>query len=612
MSYPATPAAAATVDSATATLISCFEKQAAETPDRVAVTGASEQLTYRELDARAERLAEQLRSREVGREVKVGLLLERTPRLVIAILAVLKAGGAYVPIDPAYPTERIAYIVADAALGVLVTEQALMRRLPGRVSRVVCVDALEPSAAPKGPREVALPDSLAYVIYTSGSTGRPKGVEITHRNVVRLFTSAAEWFRFGADDVWTLFHSAAFDFSVWELWGALLHGGRLVVVPYGVSRSPEDFLALLVRERVTVLNQTPSAFRALQAQAVRTAPALALRYVIFGGEALDLRALRPWFDRFGDEEPQLVNMYGITETTVHVTVRPLTRDDLRGGSVIGVPLSDLQLHVLDAGGAPVGDGETGEIYVGGAGLARGYLNRPELTAARFITLETLPGVRLYRSGDLARRLPDGDLEYLGRADQQVKVRGFRIELGEIETALAELSGVHAAVVVARDHESGDKRLIAYVVGDPALRPSVVALREHAVGRLPAYMVPSAFVMLDRLPLTVHGKIDRAALPEPPRERPEVATPYLAPRTPTERMIAAVWRHVLRLERVGIDDVFTELGGDSLDLVAVVEELHRQGRAKVTVADFFQHPTVAALAAHLDGRASPELLAVSAS
>ncbi|MBI2512595.1 MAG: amino acid adenylation domain-containing protein [Opitutae bacterium] len=613
MSYPAASLPSVANGSDAPTLVSCFEKQAAQTPERVAVRGVNEQLTYRELDARAERLAEELRGRGVGREAKVGLFLDRTPQLVVAILAVLKAGGAYVPIDPAYPAERIAFVIADAALGVIVTEQALLRRLPASAARVVCADA--PSGATanaSAPRETADADSLAYVIYTSGSTGRPKGVEIAHRNVVRLFTAAAEWFRFGPDDVWTLFHSVAFDFSVWEIWGALLHGGRLVVVPYGVSRSPEDFLALLVRERVTVLNQTPSAFRALQAVAVRTAPALALRYVVFGGEALDLHSLRPWFDRFGDEQPQLVNMYGITETTVHVTVRPLTRDDVRGGSVIGVPLSDLQVHLLDVGGEPVRDGAIGELHVGGAGLARGYLNRPELTAARFVTLPTLPGVRLYRSGDLARRLPDGDLEYLGRADQQVKVRGFRIELGEIETVLAELSGVQSAVVVAREGDHGEKRLTAYIVGDPALRPGVAALREHAASRLPGYMLPAAFVPLDRLPLTVHGKVDRDALPEPARERPEIAAPYVAPRTPSERSIAAVWRNVLGLERVGIDDAFAELGGDSLDLVAVVEELRRQGRASLTVADLFQHPTVAALAAHLDAHASSELLAASAS
>jgi amino acid adenylation domain-containing protein len=613
MRYPSPSPLLAASDSPAPTLVSWFERQAAQTPDRIAVSGANEQLSYRELDTRAERLATQLRSRDVGPEVKVGLFLERTPQLVVAILAVLKAGGAYVPIDPAYPTERTAFVIADAALGVIVTEQALVRRLPGPAPRLVCVDALEETPPARVTSQAAATaDSLAYVIYTSGSTGRPKGVEITHRNVVRLFTAATEWFRFGPDDVWTLFHSAAFDFSVWELWGALLYGGRLVVVPYGVSRSPEDFLALLVRERVTVLNQTPSAFRALQALAVRTAPNLALRYIVFGGEALDVRSLRPWFDRFGDEQPQLINMYGITETTVHVTMRPLTRDDIRGGSVIGAPLPDLQLHVLGAGGEPVGEGETGELYVGGAGLARGYLNRPELTAARFVTLATMPGVRLYRSGDLARRLPNGDLEYLGRADQQVKIRGFRIELGEIENVLAEISGVQSAVVVARDGEHGEKRLTAYVIGDPALRPSVAALREHAASRLPEYMVPAQFVMLDRLPLTVHGKVDRNALPEPPRERPDLAVAFVAPRTATERTIAAVWRHVLALDRVGIDDGFTELGGDSLDLVAVVEELHRQGHASVTVTDFFQHPTIATLAAHVDDRASTQLLAASAS
>ncbi|MBA4136617.1 MAG: non-ribosomal peptide synthetase [Opitutus sp.] len=584
------------------TIVSRFEQQVRTTPDRIALTGVNTQFTYAELNARAEALAERLRARGVAPEVRVGLFVDRSPELIIAILAILKAGGAYVPIDPTYPPERISFLLADAGMGVLVTHNGLESRLPPTNARIVRVDDPHP-AEPAGaaPRSPAKPASLAYVIYTSGSTGKPKGVEITHHNVVRLFQGADEWFDFGAEDVWTMFHSPAFDFSVWEIWGALLYGGRLVIVPYGVSRSPADFLQLLARERVTVLNQTPSAFRQLQFAEAENPPAggLALRYVVFGGEALDIRGLRPWFERHGDERPKLVNMYGITETTVHVTVRPLTKADTAGGSVIGVPLPDLQLHVLDAERRPVAVGETGELYVGGAGLARGYLNRPELTAERFIPSPFAPGERLYRTGDLARSLGDGDLEYLGRGDQQVKIRGFRIELGEIESVLAQFTGVRGTVVVARNVAgSADKRLVAYLMADPERRPSTAQLREHCGGLLPEYMVPSAFVLLERLPLTAHGKIDRDALPEPPAERPDLASPYIAPRTEAERTIAAAWCAVLNLERVGLDDNFYELGGDSLSLVTLVGRLRGAGYPAVTITDFFQFPTVGALARQL--------------
>jgi len=585
-----------------ATLTDLFEEQASRTPDRIALTGVGVNLTYRELDERAELLALRLQSRGVAPEVRVGLFLERTPNLVIAILAILKAGGAYVPIDPAYPPERISFLLHDAGLSVLVTQRGLESRLPPHRARLVRVD--DASDDPQFPGVARVPagaHSLAYIIYTSGSTGRPKGVEITHHNVVRLFQASEEWYDFNEADVWTLFHSCAFDFSVWEIWGALLKGGRLVIVPYGVSRSPADFLALLARERVTVLNQTPSAFRQLQHIALTASPAegLALRYVIFGGEALDLRGLRPWFERYGDETPKLVNMYGITETTVHVTCRPLTRADAAAGTgVIGEPLADLSLRVLDSELRPVDAGEVGELFVGGAGLARGYLNRPELTAGRFIADPFAPGERLYRTGDLARWLPTGDLEYLGRCDQQVKIRGHRIELGEIESVLGDHPDVRAAAVVARDGAEGDKRLVAYFIGETCRRPTAGVLREHLGRRLPDYMVPAVFVALERLPLTPHGKIDRAALPEPPAERPELASNYIAPGSIAERAIAAIWCEVLGLERVGIDDNFYELGGDSLKLVKLTTRLRENGYPQIGVTHLFQFPTVGALARNL--------------
>jgi acyl-coenzyme A synthetase/AMP-(fatty) acid ligase/aryl carrier-like protein len=424
---------------------------------------------------------------------------------------------------------------------------------------------------------------------------------VTQRNVVRLFQTTAPLFPFNQDDVWTLFHSCAFDFSVWEMWGALLHGGRLVVVPYTTSRSPDAFLSLLARERVTVLNQTPSAFRQLihaHAQAGMAGDTLALRYVVFGGEALELQSLKPWFDRCGDARPQLVNMYGITETTVHVTFRQLRRGDADSGSVIGGALPDLQLYVLDANREPVPVGVPGELYVAGPGLARGYLNRPELTSERFVPHPFRPGERCYRTGDLARWLPGRDVEYLGRIDHQVKIRGFRIEPGEIESVLCQHPRVREAVVVARTDESGHKQLAAYLVAaSPA--PDPAELREHLGAKLPDYMVPAAFVLLDRMPLTDHGKVDRKALPEPAPLRPQLRSTYLAPRTATERTLEEIWRRVLRLDRVGTEDNFFEAGGDSLRIVSLLGALRAAGYADLQITDLFQHPTVAALAAHLD-------------
>jgi amino acid adenylation domain-containing protein len=368
---------------------------------------------------------------------------------------VLKAGAGYVPLDLANPAERIAFILQDARVPVLLTESSQLDKLPPHAARVVCLDrerARIDAASTARPDSGATPSNLAYVIYTSGSTGKPKGVLVEHASVVRLFDATRAWFEFGERDVWTLFHSSAFDFSVWELWGALLHGGRLVVVPYMTSRSPEEFHALLAAERVTVLNQTPSAFRPLIAADERLgagAP-LALRLVIFGGEALELQSLAPWLARHGDASPQLVNMYGITETTVHVTRRVIRAADLATapGSVLGRPIPDLQVYVLDRHLQPQPIGVPGELYVGGAGVARGYLDRPELTAERFVPdpFRPEPDARLYRTGDVARYLPSWDLQYLGRNDDQVKIRGYRIELGEIEAALVAHPWVREAVV----------------------------------------------------------------------------------------------------------------------------------------------------------------------
>ena len=429
-----------------------FEATVEKQPDAVALVFEEESITYQELNQRANQLAHYLLSRGVGLESRVGIFLERSMEMVVALLGVLKTGAAYVPLDPRYPGERLAFIREDAALAYLVDASTDWQAIA--------------QCEADNPVVSIQTKNAAYIIYTSGSTGRPKGVLVSHGNIARLFTATQRHFHFSARDTWSLFHSYAFDFSVWELWGALLLGGKLVVVPYWVSRSPEAFYELLLQEEVTVLNQTPSSFRHLSGVAVERSEALNLRYVIFGGEALSFESLRPWLERFGDHLPTLVNMYGITETTVHVTYRRLKKQDLeKGGSLIGGPIADLQTYLVDEHGASVPFGAKGELYIGGAGLARGYWRRPELTAERFVpdAFSGEEGGRLYRSGDLGRYRADGTLEYLGRMDDQVKIRGYRIELGEIESVLSRHEQVREAAVTVREDSHGDKRLIGYVV-----------------------------------------------------------------------------------------------------------------------------------------------------
>ena len=563
------------------TLPELFAGQVGRTPLATAVTCGSRRLTYAELDTRANRLAHRLVELGAGPERYVALALPRSVELVVAVLAVLKSGAAYLPIDPDYPAERVRGMLADT-------------------DPVVVLDALPDTGGyPDTAPVVALrPEHPAYVIYTSGSTGTPKGVVIPHSTVARLFSATRHWFAFDERDVWTLFHSYAFDFSVWELWGPLLHGGRLVVVPHVVSRSPEDFLRLLAEERVTVLNQTPSAFYQLM-RADREAPApLSLRLVVLGGEALDLWRLGDWYSRHSDDAPVLVNMYGITETTVHVSYLAIDAAGAAAasGSAIGVAIPDLRTYVLDADLRPVPVGVTGELYVAGAGLARGYLNRPGLTAQRFVADPFgPPGSRMYRTGDLARWQRSGQLEYLGRNDHQVKIRGFRIELGEIEAALAAHPGVAHVAVVAREDEPGVRRLVAYLVPAPDVVLAPEELRALAAGSLPDHMVPSAFVVLDDLPLTVNGKLDRAALPAPERGA-ATAAEYVPPSTAAEELVAGIWSQVLRVPRVGAHDNFFALGGDSILSIQVISRVRAAFDAAVSPRTLFTSPTVAGFAA----------------
>jgi len=580
-----------------------FEAQVEQTPEAIAVVFEGGLLTYRELNARANRLAYDLNELGVGPETLVGLCLERSLEIIVGVLGVLKAGGAYVPLDPASPTERLAFMLEDSEIQVLLTQEQVISHLPPHHAQVVYLDTIDPSAqfdaaqAPTNPVNRITADNAAYVIYTSGSTGKPKGVLITHYNVTRLFQATHSWFHFDQNDVWTLFHSYAFDFSVWEIWGSLLYGGRLVVVPYWSSRSPEMFYKLLSEEKVTVLNQTPSAFGQLIEidKASMNSQDIALRLVLLGGEALDFQTLKPWFDRHGDRRPQLVNLYGITETTVHVTYRPITKEDLftSRGSLIGVPIPDLELYVLDQSQNPVPIGVPGELYVGGAGLGRGYLNRPELTAERFIANPFPPGAgkRLYRSGDLVRYLANGDIEYRGRIDGQIKIRGFRVELAEIEAVLRQHADVREVAVISRGEKPAEKRLMAYVV--PAQQaPTVSELNRFLRQKLPEYMVPAAFMFLDTLPLTANGKIDRRSLPVPDQNRPEQESSFVAPRTPVEELLAQIWAEVLKLEQVGIHDKFFELGGHSLSVSQVASRIQRDFLVVLPLRILFDAPTIA--------------------
>ena len=589
-------------------IVRWFESQAASTPRAAAVSFEGEQITYAELNRRANRLAHHLAAIGIKAGDRAGICLHRSVGMVVSILAILKAGAAYVPIDPAYPRDRIDFILKDSAVSALITESDAASDLDQQVTRVIYLDtdaALIARQLETNRNSDVTPDHVAYVIYTSGSTGRPKGVLVTHENVIRLMLATEAWFHFDQRDVWTLFHSFAFDFSVWEIWGALLYGGRLVVVPYWVSRTPEMFYQMLLEERVTVLNQTPSAFRQLMQADVELGNAntpLDLRYVIFGGEALDPSSLQTWFACHGDSSPQLINMYGITETTVHVTYRRIRAGDLlNGASMIGQPIPDLQLYLLDENMEPVPVGVAGEIYVGGAGVALGYWNRPELTAQRFLCdpFSPVPGARLYRSGDLARRLWNGDHEYLGRADDQVKIRGFRIELGEIEAALTQHQAVREALVLARSAGSGDAQLTAYLIAEKGQTISLPELRTYLKDKLPEYMVPAACVFLEKFPLTSHGKIDRKALPEPSLTAREDEESYVAPQTPAEQALAEVWAQVLDIDCVGVEDSFFALGGDSIRSIQV-RALARERGLHFLLQQLFQYQTVRQLASQITG------------
>ncbi|MEV0899956.1 amino acid adenylation domain-containing protein [Actinoplanes sp. NPDC049802] len=582
----------------TTSLVAAFAAVAAEHPDRVAVQDGTRTWTYRQLDETADRLAAALTAVTADPGRPVGILLERSVWMVAAALAVVRTGSSYLPLDPGVPAARLAMIVAEADPAAVITSRALSGKGPAGVPAVLVDEPLPETAG--SPAGVPVDgDTRAYLIFTSGTTGRPKGVQVSHGNLLSLLKATEQVYDFGPGDVWTLFHSFSFDFSVWEMWGALLYGGRLVVVPAETAKDPAVLRELLRDEQVTVLCQTPSVFAPLAAEDSRFADRLPLRWVILGGETLHFADLAPWFAKYGDESPRLVNGYGITETTILSSFHRVTEDQLgEPESLIGRPVAGTGFLVLDDDLAAVPAGEIGELVVTGPGVSPGYLNRPGLTAERFVDLPGGRG-RGYRSGDLVRSTPAGVYAFHGRRDDQVKIRGYRIELGEIEQALRALPGLAEAAVVARDLPGRGNTLVAYVVaaGDP-LR-STEALRASLAVTLPGYMIPRLFVRLDRLPLTVNGKTDRRALPDPD---PDTVTLLRAPgdepnpADPVEDGVLRIIGELLHLDRADPAADFFDLGGHSLLAARVLAGVRTAFGVEVPLREFLRRPTARALAA----------------
>ncbi|WP_291286623.1 non-ribosomal peptide synthetase [Flavobacterium sp.] len=572
-------------------MVEIFEEKVAATPDAIALTLDGEGMTYKVLNEKANQLAGYLKEQGVGPESMVGMCINRSFEMIIGIFGILKAGGAYVPIDPQYPTERINFILndIDSKIVLVSTKSSEVLKLEDHI-QLVNLDQADTlfSGYATSNLELDLPlSNLAYVIYTSGTTGVPKGVMIEHGNVVRLFFTDQPLFDFDEKDVWCVFHSYSFDFSVWEIFGALLYGGRLVIVPELVAKDTKAFAQLLEEEKVTVLNQTPSAFNALQEEVIDKKQALNVRYVIFGGEALTPGVLKPWAAQYPD--CSLINMYGITETTVHVTFKEIgAREIDLNISDIGRPIPTMGCYILDENFDLVPMGVTGELYVSGAGVSRGYLNRPELSKERFMTNPFNPGERLYKTGDVAKRLTSGDIEYLGRNDKQIKIRGFRIELGEVEAALNVCPYANHAAVIVHEDQYYSKELVAYVVVKEGY--TLDNFKEYLSESLPAYMVPTICIELDEMPLTSNGKVNKKALPKVATQG-TTANGYVAPRNNKEEQLITIWKEILDRERIGVLDNFFEFGGHSLKLTRLITRYHKEYGVKLELRDLFINKTI---------------------
>ena len=587
-----------------------FEAQVERTPDAIAVVFEAEQLTYGELNRRANQLAHHLRALGVGPEVLVAICLERSLEMVIGLLGILKAGGAYLPLDPAYPKERLAFMLKDAQAPVLLTRERLAAGLAEQDAKVICLDSdWETIARESGenPGSSARPENLAYVIYTSGSTGQPKGVLVSHGAIAGHCRNVQRYYELDSRDVVLQFASLSFDVSLEEILPTLIVGARLVVMGTNVWH-PAEFHRKISEFGLTVLNLPTAYWQELArewADVPELVPNIQPRLFIVGGDTMLPDALKLW-QQTPVNSIRLLNAYGPTETTITATafeIAPRPGENTTYQRVpIGRPLANRAIYILDRHGNPVPIGVHGHLHIGGAGLARGYLNRPDLTAEKFVPdpFSAEPGARMYKTGDLARYRPDGNIEFLGRADHQVKIRGFRIELGEIEAALGQHPAVREAVVLAREDAPGEKRLVAYVVADA----TTDELRRFLKDKLPESMVPAVVVLLDALPVTPNGKIDRRALPAPDRSRPELEKAFVAPRDDLERQLAHIWEEVLGVRPVGVTDNFFELGGHSLLAVRLFAVIEKRLGKKLPLTAVFQGATVEHLAGVLRQQATP--------
>ena len=583
------------------TIHQLFEEQASKTPNNIAVVYENQYLTYQELETRANQLAHYLQKQGVETDTLVALCLNRSLDTVVAILGVLKAGGAYLPIDPNYPQERLSFMVEDSQVTHAIATQASIKRLSTQITSSICLDTDNESIAAQPshpPISKATPSNLAYCIYTSGSTGKPKGALLEHRNVVRLLVNDELQFTFADGDVWTMFHYYGFDFSVWEMYGALLYGGKLIVVPQELTRDPAGFLELIIREKVTVLNQTPTFFYNLMQEILKQPQVdIALRYIIFGGEALHPIQLKAWKQAYPNIK--LINMYGITETTVHVTFKEITEREIEENVCnIGIPIPTTTTYIMDSQLRLLPVGVPGEICVGGDGVSRGYLNRDELTATRFVQNPYKPQELIYRSGDLAKLLPNGEMIHLGRMDHQVKIRGFRVELGEIQNHLLKLASVSEATVVAKKLRSTDDlEILAYIVPTTS-GISVTELRNHLTEALPYFMMPSAFVILDKMPITSNGKVDHNALPVPDMSTFNKGKNFVPPRDFLEMQLVQIWEEILQVHPVGVQDNFFEIGGHSLLAVRLMAHVQDKFGKNLPLSILFQGATIEGLASIL--------------
>lgn len=566
-----------------------FEHNVELYSDNSAVCYEDTNLSYEQLNSEANKMAHYLSRQGVSSGNLVGLSLERTHNVIISILALYKLGAAYVPLDTSYPIQRNQLILDDAKIQIIIAEQKTVGKLPGGDRITINLDKVSNDIQNESTNNLSIKvkkSDTAYVIYTSGTTGKPNGVMITHSNVLSLLDASCRKFEFSENDVWTMFHSYAFDFSVWELWGALAFGGKLLVVPYWISRDTEKFYNLVSKHNVTVLSQTPSAFYQFSKVDQQKNTNLNLRYIIFGGEALNFRALKNWVSKHGDKSPELVNLYGITETTVHATMQKINSEQITAGkSLIGSPLNHLNLYLLDEKMNLVEDGLVGEIYLSGTGLSKGYLHNTELTNKRFVRSPfNTDGATLYKTGDLARRISKNSLEYLGRSDHQIQIRGHRVELGDIRAALCEIKHITDAAVILQN-ENDEENLVAYLVVEKNQNIDISDIRNDLNKSLPLYMIPQQYIHVEAIPLTQNGKVDKRKLVQLGKEFKRVQK-HVPPKTATEKNVGLLFEKYLKVDSVGVNDNFLDLGGHSIIAISLINDLKNSFGNSICMKDLY--------------------------